>query len=284
MWATPRFPIFMLRIVIQFVSVAGILLSAVPCAAMEPVAQPNPSSAVRHLEKLGSVSDSFSRELETAARTIPDAVWQLVTRAGWRVGLVEYVVDAVPSLRGAPPRGWPAGSKWDNTDAVHLTSSKQLIIAEKRHNQKGEIVTCTRVGGVLRHEFGHAFDVVTGGQYLFQSLTPEFLAAYQLDVAAMSQDRRRELQYYLQDSDAGHQETFAEAFAALFGGGSDTAHRNAFEDSFGHTIDYVRRAVTTATSRPIGDPALAEQSQPTSETVRGDRIRERLGRVRGRAR
>ena len=199
--------------------------------------------------KVAAVSNSFSRDIDEASRTIPPHVWQVVLEAGWRVSLVEYVVEAVPSLRGMSPRGWPAGLKWDNTDAVHLPNSKLLIIAEKRRNKQGQIVACTRTSGVLRHEVGHAFDVLSGETNRFQSAGQSFLNAYNADYFRMNPTRRQELGYYLQRGRAGHEETFAEAFGIIFGGGSDTAHREAFTSAFPRTIECVRQAVAAAASK-----------------------------------
>jgi hypothetical protein len=195
------------------------------------------------VSKLASVSNSFAQDFDEAAKTIPQPVWQVVLDAGWRVSLAENVVDAAPALRGVTPRGWPAGLMWDNTDAVHLPTAKLLIIAEKRRNKKGQIVRCTRVGGVLRHEVGHAYDVVSGKPAQFESAKQTFLNAYAYDLAEMGSQRRSELHYYVQQGQAGHQETFAEAFGIVFGGGSDAAHQQAFTIAFPRTIESVRRAV-----------------------------------------
>jgi hypothetical protein len=212
--------------------------------------------------KLAAVSNSFAQDFDAATKTIPPHVWQVVLDAGWRVSLAENVVDAAPALRGISPRGWPAGLMWDNTDAVHLPTAKLLIIAEKRRNKKGQIVRCTRVGGVLRHEVGHAYDVVSGQPEKFQSAKPAFLDAYYADSAEMNSQRRTELNYYVQQGQAGHQETFAEAFGIVFGGGSDAAHHQAFVAAFPRTIDSVRRTVGVASRRAA--KAMIPQPESTA--------------------
>jgi len=235
------------QIIVPVLAVASTVLASSRSRADGPPRTLATASWVLPVTK-GSVSNSFSRDIDEASRTIPPHVWQSILDAGWRVNLVEYVVDAVPSLRGISPRGWPAGWMWDNTDAVHLPASKLLIIAEKRRNKKGQIVACTRVSGVLRHEVGHAFDVLSGEPARFQSARKPFVEAYNADYSAMDSLRRRELEYYLQRGPAGHQETFAEAFGVVFGGGSDVARQIAFRDCFPRTIQWVRQTVAAENS------------------------------------
>ena len=165
-----------------------------------------------------SVSKSFHRETENATRTIPTEVWKTIERSGWQVQLAEFVVDAAPSLRGVRPRGWPSHLTWENSDAIHLPTSKLLVLAEKRRNSSGKVVPSSRVGGVLRHELGHAFDMALGGRYRFFSSRADFVNAYQLDVRSLSEEERETFKYYLQGSRAGWQEAFAEAFAVSLGG------------------------------------------------------------------
>jgi hypothetical protein len=230
--------------------VGAVLLPVRSLLAAENAGSRNPDSAVRQLNRVSAVSQPFAEQIELAAQSIPDEIWRAITDAGWRIYVAEHVVDAVPALRGTAPRGWPEGTLWDNTDAVHLPTAKQLVIAEKRRNRKGKIVGCTRVGGVLRHELGHAFDMVSGSDGLFRSALPEFLTAYQADVVRMDADQRRQLAYYLQQNEAGRQETFAEAFGIVLGGGSDTGKQSVFEHCFSTTLGIVRSAVKTDASHP----------------------------------
>jgi len=189
------------------------------------------------------VSVAFRQQTEVATRTIPDHVWQAVEQAGWQIRLAEFVVDVEPEIRNDRPRGWPADMTWQNTDAVHLPQERVLVLAEKRRNRLGQVVTTTRVAGVMRHELGHAFDMANGGTLRFRSSFADFRAAYSADVQQMAAEQKVTLGYYLQASDAGRQEAFAESFGIIFGGGSDAAHRAAFESAFPRTIDFVRKHV-----------------------------------------
>jgi hypothetical protein len=166
------------------------------------------------------------------------------------VKLAQFVTDAAPSLRGAQPRGWPQGSTWENTDAVHLPKLRTMVFAEKRRDSQGRIVESTRIEGVMRHEIGHAFDQACGAGAMLRSSSQAFLAAHIADVRRIPAYDRGQLEYYLQRGAAGRQETFAEAFAVLLGGGSDDPHRELFARSFPRVFEHVRSAIDEFESPP----------------------------------
>ncbi|MEQ8788539.1 MAG: hypothetical protein RIC55_19675 [Pirellulaceae bacterium] len=195
------------------------------------------------------VSADFRRRAESAARSVPENVWRGLRRAGWRLHVAEFVTDAAPALRGLQPRGWPAGMTWENTDAVHLPKSRLMIFAERRRDQNGAVVPSHRLEGVMRHEIGHAFDRASGGE-AFRSASGDFLRVYFDETRRISAEDRSELAYYLQRGAAGRQETFAEAFALLLGGGSDAPHRGAFQRAFPRVLRYVERTIAEFEARP----------------------------------
>ena len=197
----------------------------------------------RSISQITHVSDHFRQEVRLASLTIPDNVWQAVKQSGWQVRMAEFVVDAAPSLRDRRPRGWPSDATWTNSDAIHLPRAKLLVLAEKRRTTSGRIVASSRVPGVLRHEFGHAFDITFAGPHSAHSTTPAFVSNYRQDVELLTAGQRRQMAYYLQGQRAGRQEAFAEAFAILLGGGSDTTKRERFSKSFPGVLNYVRRAI-----------------------------------------
>lgn len=223
---------------------AGFLSTAVAARSLaaEPASSAPPADAARTIVAASPVSEVFRRRAEAASRSVPEQVWRGLEQAGWRLRLAEFVTDAAPSLRGEHPRGWPAGMTWENTDAVHLPERRMLIFAEKRRDRDGGVVASHRVEGVIRHETGHAFDRASGGGG-FRSASAAFLRAYADDASRIPGDRRRQLTYYLQRGDAGRQETFAEAFAVLLGGGSDAPHRADFVRSFPRVLRYVRQTI-----------------------------------------
>lgn len=193
------------------------------------------------------LSAEFLRQAEMARSSVPEGIWEIVTRAGWRVRLAEFVVDAAPELKDDHPRGWPPESTWNQTDAINLPRTRTLVLAEKRVRRNGQVVFSGRVEGVLRHELGHAFDMVCGGSYRYGSSTPGFLQAYAQDVQSLEQSRRASMKYYLQSSKAGRQETFAEAFAFVLGGGSDVTRQQEFAESFPAVLEYLRKEISRYT-------------------------------------
>ncbi|MBI2477581.1 MAG: hypothetical protein HYV60_02700 [Planctomycetia bacterium] len=221
------------------------------------------SSVPVSLVSAASVSDRFQRETEAATRSVPPQVWTTLDVAGWRVQLAEFVVDAAPSLSGVRPPGWPRHLTWDNSDAIHLPAAKLLVVAEKRRNHAGEIVASSRVAGVLRHEIGHAFDMAAGTRSQNLSASPQFARAYQQDIRQIAPEVRRSLAYYLQDSRSGLQETFAEAFAVVLGGGSSDMEPAAFETHFPRVMAYTREAI----AKPVASSVAPTPSRAVSKTA-----------------
>jgi hypothetical protein len=153
---------------------------------------------------------------------------------------------------------------WENTDAVHLPKTKQLIIAEKLRNRRGKPWSSPRVEGNLRHETGHAFDMLVGGQSTFQSSSAAFARAYRADLErARSGQFRRQLAYFTQATSAGPQEAFAEAFAIQYGGGSDPQNEQDFLTAFPRVVRFVRTVVENYAPDPSSSGRTISPSPPT---------------------
>jgi len=189
------------------------------------------------------VSADFRSQYEQAAATIPQPIWKSLHAAGWRVRLAHVVSDAAPELRNVRPRGWPAGRSWDSVEAVHLPRARTLIIAEMLHTADGDWKMNARVAGVLRHEVGHAFDMLVGSEQQFLSAGNDFRDAYAHDIEGMNRTTRAALQYFLQNGAAGRQEAFAEAFAIELGGGSDNRHSEEFRRAFPQVMRIGQEAI-----------------------------------------
>lgn len=138
------------------------------------------------------------------------------------------VTEALPELAGVQPRGWPAGSTWDQVPGVYSPSTKKVVVGTmekdgKRHVPgKGEGPIPHGTPDLIGHEGGHAYDISDGG---YKSKHADFLAARQKDVTAgnpsgMYGPRDN---YFLTSAEGGTNdagatsETFAESFAMHFG-------------------------------------------------------------------
>lgn len=250
------------------VVVVALVLSAQALSEETEISLPAPEP-IQHARfvEVTPVSAGFRERIEGALDTIPESVWRDMTRHGWQIHLASQVTDAAPQLRGHRPRGWPEDAKWENTDAVHLAREKLVVVAELRETTSGEMKTNSRVEGLLRHEMGHAFDVASGRGAL-RSASSAFQEAYRMDLDEMTPEMRSQLAYYVQPDEAGAQETFAEAFGILLGGGCDAANREAFEESFPTVLEVVESAI----NEPEKPPARPQQQK------RERRFRLRSGR------
>ena len=114
---------------------------------------------------------------------------------------------------------------WDNVEGLHSTTRKEIIVAETYRSYKKNIyVVNRRVAGTLRHEFGHAVDKTYGDL----SMTARYLAAFSADRKAMSAIGRIEMDYLLQGGRQSREETFAEIFCEIMGGGNESGAATYF--------------------------------------------------------
>lgn len=247
-------------ILIRAALVAALLASCVSIAfANESLSKKATGTPVRFAVAT-TVSEAFHQETADATESIPTQVWQTLEQSGWRVQVAEFVVDAAPSLRGVRPRGWPRNMTWENSDAIHLPTSKLLVVAEKRRDSTGNIVSSSRVPGVLRHELGHAFDMAMGGTSRFLSSKREFVSAYLRDTRQLTTEQRATFDYYLQGDRAGWQEAFAEAFAVALGGGSSDVEADDFRAAFPEVMAYVQTVIDDP-PRPLAGAKPRVQSR-----------------------
>ncbi len=224
-------------------------------------------------------SAAFEATADKAIKSLPDFVQKAFEGKGYRVVIGKFLTDAFPPLKGQVPRGWDPWTTWDNSDAV--CASPEVGLAEyswsstvqkpskftKMHllpralrvmpevsKPNNVLVKNMNTEFVFRHEAGHLTDEMLNNL----SATDSFEKAYAKDVATMGTSRRDEYYYYIQPDDqgkptnAGRSEAFAEAFAALYGGGcNDLAHfKKGFKNLMKYTEDAMKQlqAGMTATA------------------------------------
>jgi hypothetical protein len=110
------------------------------------------------------------------------------------------VADAMASLRGQRPRGWPPGSTFEDVEGVRTGTGRRVIIGVSR-DPVGH--PTTRSPTVVLHEVGHALDeLATDGG----SRSREFADARARDLATLPA-------YERQPGAAGLEETYAQSYA-----------------------------------------------------------------------
>lgn len=132
-----------------------------------------------------------------------------------RGSITEHRTD----LKGVKPRGWPAGSSWDNVPGAYTTDRNEVVVATIGHGTKaGAHVPKTGElhgsANLVLHETTHALDHATGG-----SSSKEFLAARAKDASHLGA-------YESQAGVAGQEETYAESAARYYGGDAGAAKNN----------------------------------------------------------
>ena len=182
---------------------------------------------------------------------------------GGRIVIGDTVTTIRPDLAGKRPRGWPEGHTWDEADGLYNPERKQVVATERLLNPKTQTLDKSdRVGGVLRHEYGHAVDKATRGEgATFHSEGEKFQIAHNKDVVALKKrqevlralpDKERDamaartefweierMEYFHSQSGgvwASRQEAFAEGFAVLHGGGSVKGDEKVFTRLFPNTL------------------------------------------------
>lgn len=192
---------------------------AKPKPKVEPrEAKPEPKTEPTRLpiETTGTATAREAEDLaDMVARTLPEPVNVKLKESGVVFVLAEKITDAVPEEhRNAPPRGWEAGSTWDNINGIYVAGEKKAVVAKTYVDRlTGKKRDTGSANFIALHEVGHAVDHV----YNYPSTQKGFREAYTADVAAIKgEDHGGSLDYYLQPGDAGPSETFAELTAFVF--------------------------------------------------------------------
>lgn len=195
------------------------------------------------IELKDGVSVQFANDVRKVVVAVPPAVLKVLADSNYRYVVADCVTNALPSLRGARPRGWPSNTTWDNADGIQYEKERVIAIAEYARDSRGQLSRGSRMPGVLRHETGHALDVAMadGGRLFSQS--DAFKAAYERDVRNISTSDRKALGYFLQSGDRGRSETFADCFALLIGGPVNARDHETLKRAFPEVLKFIDEAI-----------------------------------------
>jgi hypothetical protein len=128
------------------------------------------------------------------------------------------------------------------------------VISEYRLDNAGQLERPSNAQGVVRHEIGHGVDsalkpYTNNGTVM--SMTPEFQDAWKTDIANLSPADLNKLEYFIQNSnpipERGPDEAFAELFAVLNGGSTNTVGKSYIMRMFPRTTAVVAKSVPTNT-------------------------------------
>lgn len=118
------------------------------------------------------------------------------------------ITDAVPSLRGKQPRGWPPGSTWDSVPGVAF-GNRVYVATMAKNGRRVVYPTGIRHGSLSLtvHEALHGYDFENRHRFIRSSAFKK---------ARKAQYKTCLNAYQRQAGDAGLQETFAESGAGAF--------------------------------------------------------------------
>lgn len=190
-----------------------------PKAIVDRLVEIKPSAG-----KNPNVTPSFTRLVKELLVAMPAPVLKLLLDSGGRIVLVSSAVEHDMRIQNSAPRGWDSSFSWKESPA--LTQGSKVVMSQFRADSRtGEPVSTTEEIGVLRHETGHAVDYCLGEF----SDSAEFKHAYALEAAKVPDEHRQKLDYYLQKSNNGASETFAELYCYSTGGETDAGRKESGE-------------------------------------------------------
>lgn len=166
----------------------------------------------------GAPGAAFVKAMQDVVDALPPVVHQVLRAANVTPVACKTLTGAYKELKGVTPRGWPAGTTWDNADGACYGGDKPTVAARYRDEWNGnQWADSNRSAHVMRHEIGHAYDQAAG----FPSRSQSFRDAYAADVAAadLGGGASKIDSYFLQPGDAGPSEAFAQLVSRAVGGG-----------------------------------------------------------------
>jgi hypothetical protein len=158
--------------------------------------------------KMQNASPEFRQKAYNEIEKMPANERKLLADKGIHYDVVNKMSDLDPNFAHQQPRGWKEGQTYDDADGMYMPGRKSVVVAENTNKGASE-----RTDGVVHHETGHAVDNAVGDF----SHSDEFKKAYDADVAKMPDKEKIQMDYLLQDGNAGKEETAAETYGALRG-------------------------------------------------------------------
>jgi tetratricopeptide (TPR) repeat protein len=161
-----------------------------------------------------NVSPKLVEATKQALYCYPPSLLTLLSKRRIKICLTPSTVDQDPRMQNTQPHGYEEGTTYKNCpgffDGRHIVVCAYAV---RGFDDSAWEPTEDPIG-TLRHELGHAFDYCLGNV----STSDEFKHAYYMDVSRIPEENKPRLSYFLQLSDTGPRETFAEILCCDFGG------------------------------------------------------------------
>lgn len=193
---------------------------------------------VRPLQDHPSVSEDLISAVRNRLDNYPKSVKRLLAQNKVAVVVTPTLIDNNPELKNQEARGYDGHSY---KLCPGMFDGRSIFLCEHTLDETTEVVhdafPVSQVLIVLNHECGHAIDSSLG----LLSEKEEFKHIYLLHSAsAQRKDASvsRELAYYLQKSDAGQSECFAELVGIILGTQNDTSEK--MRSAFPQTLKFLK--------------------------------------------
>lgn len=205
------------------------------------------------IESLPGVPESHRKALEKKLSELPENVLKALSDSGYKIIAARKITDAIGSLEGKTPRGWPKDSTFDNSDGTH-DNLRRLIIAPLIYDEGKNDWTPVQRPEVVVHQIGHALDHALGKL----SNDPEFQRAFKRDMEVLAKkdwlmtDREKLIYEYFNQAEGpekgerpGSEECFASLFGLLLTGPENPQDKKPFNDNFPNTIAVVKKQIAS---------------------------------------
>ena len=163
-------------------------------------------------------SGAFYAAVVDALNSVPDDFHRVLYAAGHRIIIGDRLVNMDPArFVGNQPRGHGPIGTWESVSGAFAPPPISRIFVAELVTERGAIVPAKTTPATSREEVGHALDyALDQGAGRPSQADPDFLLAYNTDVAGLTDPRlRSRMGYFLQRGGAGREELFAQLFVAM---------------------------------------------------------------------